>query len=279
MSKISLSGRARIVRALELSELYIHNYYPVDSSNSNLVPLSSLSKLPRLKDRKGSELVYRNRYVNYQYRFLFKALVIWQNQSESQELYFVTVTFNKKTENRYLNKAKPAKEFGQSLRRKLELKGFGGRFFFVLEKEPGTESKLHMHMLCACDDTGKAMLEKALQSYADTTKTAILFQKDYLLPHSAQKYVSVLKNGVPTEVISAEWGLLEDDPDSPYELNSKGNQWFAREPVNVGAADYMSKHDKVWKRKTGSRCLYAPFYLIQEANKLHASNKEIEENL
>lgn len=279
MSKISPTGRARIARALELTELCIHHQYPVDSSNTNLIPNSSLPKLPRLKDRNGSELAHRNRYINYQYRFLYQVLVNWQKECPERTLYFVTVTFNQKTDNRYLAKESPASEFGASLREKLNTRNFSGRYFFVLEKERAAESKLHMHMLCVCDDSNKDVLKKVVDSYADSTNSAVRIQTDYLQPHSAKKYVTVMKDGVATKVISAEWGQLEDDDDSQYELNSTGNKWQIRLPINVGAADYMSKHDKVWKKETGSRCMHAPKPMIQEANKLHVSHKKTEVSL
>jgi hypothetical protein len=70
---------------------------------------------------------------------------------------------------------------------------------------------------------------------------------------------------------SLHYEMLEEDDNTPYQKDSLG-RFYITCPINVGAADYMSKAYKAFKSTYNSRPLWAKRELIQLANNYQDSH-------
>ncbi|TCK05868.1 hypothetical protein [Marinobacterium mangrovicola] len=256
-----LTPNPRIMRYLEKSALLRNDLLPVDTMNSALIPTEELPYLPHPKKRKLID--YRGkRRVSYQLRFLYDALVTWTVEREGYCTSFVTLHFSREYERRLKQRKKgPAGAFSDSLQKSLKALVHDASFFLVVEQGFSENKRLHAHVVISYHPEDREALMVVMRHYSDNTK----IQDDFelmLKPKSGSFVASAIE-------LDDEHGL------NAYEKKKGGRGGYSMKlPVNIGAADYISKQVLSNRVRFKGSPIYAPQDLRRRAADLYADAYE-----
>ncbi|MGI1671823.1 MAG: hypothetical protein K6L74_16075 [Neptuniibacter sp.] len=255
----------RILRALNKKKITGNDLAPVDTSNTNIPSTDSLPSLPHIKKREGLiKFASGRRKLSYQLRYLFKALHLWTEEREGHKISFATVHFDLLTERKLMSAKKGSvAAYGDRLSKALQSLNNESNFFLTLEHGKSANKRLHAHILISYHPDDFEHLKDLLKKGANNTGTGIKIQHTYSLKHPA-------KPGTD-DYVNLEEELAKGI--CSYDKNSKG-EFVVELPVNMGAADYMSK-DLAKKVVTAKkRAFYAPRSLTKISNDLWKKSYE-----
>lgn len=262
------SPNPRILRALQKQEITVNNLAPVDTNNANIPSTDSLPFLPNPKKRSGPINIGKLK-LSYQLRYLFKALLQWKETRADHKIMFATVLFSRVTEDK-LNKAKkgPVSAYGDRLSKAFKNLDNETNFFFTLEKGKSLNKRLHAHILIAYHPDDFDTLEALLKKDAINTGSGVKTQHHYILKH-------------PAKPGSAEYEILELDEEHglcSYKKDENGN-YYKKLPIDVGAADYISKDLSKGCLGKSKRRYYATRSLTQLSNELWKEGYELQKKV
>lgn len=254
-----MTPNPRIMRALAKSALTGNDHLPVDTMNSNLIRVDDLPSLPNPKKKKLIDFRGK-RSVSYQLRFLYLALEKWSADRGGYKLSFVTVHFNHEEEER-LKKAKkgPAGAFADLLQKALKALGYPANFFMALEEGKTENKRLHAHIVISHHESDQAVLIQTLRRYASSGPSGIDIRDYYKLfwtPNPAFFEAGAVEMDI-------EHGDISYLPDP-----RKPGRYYRNVALNIGVADYISKHLLSNRVRFKGIPFYAPQALRREATAL-----------